>query len=79
MFENNPDIYLEDRPADFDEHVNRYYIAERPKVYNCSGDSKIYDENLIDIRSGGIYHSLHYIIKYKGYSVKIQGRTLFEE
>ena len=36
-------------------------------------------ENLIEIKSNGIYRSLHYIIKYKGYYVEIQGRTLFEE
>lgn len=39
----------------------------------------IYDKKLIDIKSDGIYRSLHYIIKYKGYYVEIQGRTLFEE
>ena len=44
-----------------------------------SGSSKIYDERLIDIKAGGIYRSLHYIIKYKGYYVEVQGRTLFEE
>ena len=32
-----------------------------------------------EIISDGIYRSLHYIIKYKGYYVEIQGRTLFEE
>ena len=30
-------------------------------------------------KADGIYRSLHYIIKYKGYYVEIQGRTLFEE
>ncbi len=79
VFENNPENYVEDRLRDFDEDSSHFYIAERPKVYKRSGDSKIYDENLIDIRSGGIYRSLHYIIKYKGYYVEIQGRTLFEE
>jgi len=33
----------------------------------------------IEIKTGGIYRSLHYIIKYRGYYVEIQGRTLFEE
>ena len=64
---------------DFDEDNGHAYIAERPKVYKRAGDSRIYDENLIEIRSDGIYRSLHYIIKYKGYYVEIQGRTLFEE
>lgn len=78
-FENNPEIYVEDRIADFDEDINHYYIAERPKVYKRSGDSRIYDAREIDIKAGGIYRSLHYIVKYKGYYVEIQGRTLFEE
>lgn len=79
MFENNPDIYVDDRIADFDEDSSHYYIAERPKVYKRPGDSRIYDANEIEIKSDGIYRSLHYIIKYKGYYVEIQGRTLFEE
>lgn len=79
QFENNPDIYVVDRLNDFDDDVNHYYIAERPKVYKRAGDSKIYDSKEIEVRSEGIYRSLHYIIKYKGYYVEIQGRTLFEE
>lgn len=78
-FENNPEIYVEDRLADFDEDMNHYYIAEKPKVYKRAGDTKIYDGKEIEIKSDGIYRSLHYIIKYKGYYVEIQGRTLFEE
>lgn len=79
IFENNPDLYLKDRLADFDENPEHYYIAERPKVYKRSGDTKIYDSDLIDIKADGIYRSLHYIIKYRGYYIEIQGRTLFEE
>lgn len=79
VFENNPDIYIEDRLKDYDEDVDHYYIAERPKVYKRAGDTHIYDADLIDIKSDGIYRSLHYIIKYKGYYIEIQGRTLFEE
>lgn len=79
MFENNPENYVEDRIADFDENPEHYYHAEHPKVYRRSGDSKIYDGTQIEIRAGGIYRSLHYIVKYKGYYVEIQGRTLFEE
>lgn len=79
VFENDPGLYVTDRIEDFDEDESHYYIAERPKVYRRNGDSRIYDENLIDIKSDGIYRSLHYIIKYKGYYVEIQGRTLFEE
>ncbi len=78
-FENNPDNYIENRLEDFDENVDHYYIAEKPKVYKRSGDSKIYDGSMIDIKADGIYRSLHYIIKYRGYYVEIQGRTLFEE
>ncbi len=78
-FENDPAQYIVDRLADFDEDPNHYYLAEKPKVYKRAGDSKIYDENEIEIIRGGIYRSLHYIVKYKGYYVEIQGRTLFEE
>lgn len=78
-FENNPDKYVSNRELDFDEDVNHNYIAERPKVYKRPGDTKIYDENELDVKSDGIYRSLHYIIKYKGYYIEIQGRTLFEE
>lgn len=79
IFENNPDLYVVDRLNDFDEDTAHNYIAERPKVYKRSGDTRIYDSKEIDIMAGGIYRSLHYIIKYKGYYVEIQGRTLFEE
>lgn len=79
VFENNPEHYVVNRLEDFDEDESHYYMAERPKVYKRSGDSRIYDSRLIDIRTGGIYRSLHYIIKYKGYYIEIQGRTLFEE
>lgn len=79
IFENNPDCYVVDRLADFDEDIHHNYIAERPKAYKRSGDSKIYNGDEIEIISGGIYRSLHYIIKYRGYYVEIQGRTLFEE
>lgn len=79
VFENDPVLYVEDRLQDFDEDESHFYIAERPKVYRRNGDTRIYDEKLIDIKSNGIYRSLHYIIKYKGYYVEIQGRTLFEE
>lgn len=79
IFENNPALYLKDRLADFDENPDHYYIAERPKVYKRAGDSRIYDDQEIEIKSDGIYRSLHYIVKYKGYYVEVQGRTLFEE
>ena len=79
VFENNPNKYICDRLADFDENSEHYYVAERPKAYKRAGDTKIYDRNEIDIITDGIYRSLHYIIKYKGYYIEIQGRTLFEE
>lgn len=79
IFENNPNLYLTDRLTDFDEDPEHFYIAERPKVYKRAGDSRIYDKKEIDIKSDGIYRSLHYIVKYKGYYVEVQGRTLFEE
>ncbi len=79
QFENNPELYIDDRLEDFDEDPDHFYIAEKPKVYRRTGDTRIYDKKQIDIKSDGIYRSLHYIIKYKGYYIEIQGRTLFEE
>ena len=78
-FENDPNLYIDDRLNDFDEDPEHYYIAERPKAYKRAGDSKIYNNKELDIITTGIYRSLHYTIKYKGYYVEIQGRTLFEE
>ena len=72
-------MYIRDRLADFDPDPNHYYVAERPKAYKRTGDTKIYDGDALEVITDGIYRSLHYIIKYKGYYVEIQGRTLFEE
>lgn len=77
--ENDPKNYIVDRLQDFDEDPNHYYIAEKPKAYKRTGDSKIYDSDEIDIITTGVYRSLHYVVKYKGQYVEIQGRTLFEE
>ena len=78
-FENDPALYVRNRLADFDEDPDHYYLAERPRAYKRTGDSKIYDGDEIEIVSDGIYRSLHYIIKYKGQYIELQGRTLFEE
>ena len=78
-FENNPQLYIQDRLKDFDENPEHYYLAERPRAYKRTGDSKIYDGKEIQIISDGIYRSLHYIVKYQGHYIEIQGRTLFEE
>lgn len=79
VFENNPENYIENRLEDFDDDERHFYIAEKPKAYKRAGDTRIYDSDLLDIKSDGIYRSIHYIIKYKGYYIEIQGRTLFEE
>lgn len=78
-FENDPALYIQDRLEDFDEDPNHDYMAERPRAYKRNGDSKIYDSNELEIISDGIYRSLHYIVKYQGQYIEIQGRTLFEE
>lgn len=49
------------------------------KYTSLFGDTRIYDSTQIEVRTGGYYRSLHYIIKYHGYYLEIQGRTLFEE
>ena len=79
QFENDPALYIRDRLADFDEDPDHYYLAERPRAYKRTGDSRIYDGDEIQIISDGIYRSLHYIVKYQGQYIEIQGRTLFEE
>ena len=76
---NDPALYVNDRLRDFDDDPSHEYIAERPKAYKRAGDSKIYHDGEIEIITDGIYRSLHYIVKYKGYYVEVQGRTLFEE
>ena len=78
-FENDPALYVQDRLKDFDDDPDHYYMAERPRAYKRNGDSKIYDGDAIEIISNGIYRSLHYIVKYRGQYIEIQGRTLFEE
>lgn len=78
-FENDPKRYVQDRIADFDEDPSHYYLAERPRAYKRNGDTRIYDGEELEIISNGIYRSLHYIVKYKGQYIEIQGRTLFEE
>ena len=78
-FENDPALYIRDRLADFDEDPGHYYMAERPRAYKRNGDSRIYDAKELEIISDGIYRSLHYIVKYQGQYIEIQGRTLFEE
>jgi len=77
--ENDPDQYVVDRLRDFDDDPDHYYLAERPRAYKRTGDSKIYDGGQIEIITDGIYRSLHYTVKYKGQYIEIQGRTLFEE
>lgn len=78
-FENDPAMYIRDRLLDFDEDPEHDYLAERPRAYKRNGDSKIYDSDELEIISNGIYRSLHYIVKYQGQYIEIQGRTLFEE
>lgn len=47
-FENDHAQYIDDRLEDFDNDPNHYFIAERPKAYKRTGDSKIYNGNEID-------------------------------
>ena len=59
--------------------TDHYYIAGAQRYTAGPATPAFTIKKLIDIKSDGIYRSLHYIIKYKGYYVEIQGRTLFEE
>ena len=78
-FQNDPARYVQDRIKDFDENPDHYYMAERPRAYKRTGDTKIYNGQELEIITDGIYRSLHYIVKYRGQYIEIQGRTLFEE
>ena len=53
-FENNPELYLEDRLTDFDEDPEQNFMAEKHMVYRSTGDTRIYEKRLIEIRSDGI-------------------------
>lgn len=55
-FENDPALYIQDRLQDFDENPGHYYLAECPRAYKRTGDSKIYDSKEIEIITDGIYH-----------------------
>ena len=62
-FENAPEQYVKDRERDFDNDETHCYIAERPKVYRRNGDSRIYDENVIEINQRYLpFPSLHHQI-----------------
>ncbi|MFH1898172.1 MAG: hypothetical protein ABH886_08050 [Candidatus Desantisbacteria bacterium] len=62
---------------------NEYnYIAEKPIVYTRKGDGEIYendDIDDIDIKDVESYRSVHYVIKYNGYYIEVQVRTIFED
>lgn len=55
-------------------------FEETPVAYVCYGDREIFDPKrlYIEYTSKG-YRSQHYIVRYKGYFVEIQARTLAEE
>lgn len=40
QFENNVNFYIRDAILDFDDDVEHYYIAERPKVHIRNGDAR---------------------------------------
>lgn len=82
QFENNVDFYIRDAILDFDDNVEHYYIAERPKVHIRNGDAREGYEKVLPpdcVIDNKIYRSIHYIIKFKGVYLEIQVRTLFEE
>lgn len=81
--ENDGTLYIEDNCLSlFDKDENHCYIAEPPKVHMRAGDNKeiyrgIISEDHIYFKQN--YRSVHYIIKYKGFYIEMQVRTLFEE
>ena len=61
----------------FGEEVAVDYMLSQG--YEIVARNAVYDGKEIEIVSDGIYRSLHYNVKYNGYYIEIQGRTLFEE
>ena len=59
------------------EAVVAFLLDHEMTVYIVVFDRSAFQ--IVEIKSDGIYRSLHYIVKYKGYYVELQGRTLFEE
>ena len=83
-FENNEANYLSDDTylSSFVEDVSHTYIAERPKVYIRPGDDEHFYAGISGIKlesERGYYRSIHYIIKYGGYYIEVQVRSIFEE
>lgn len=82
QFDNDMEFYIKDAIADFDDNVEHYYIAEKPKVHIRNGDARDGYEKVLSpdcVIDNKVYRSIHYIIKYKGVYLEIQVRTLFEE
>lgn len=84
IFENNEKNYVTEDTyvTAFDDDPNHYYIAECPVAYIRAGDDKHFYEGHSDIKikdKTGYYRSVHYIIKYKGYYIELQVRSIFEE
>ena len=81
-FENNVNFYIRDSIRDFDDNIEHWYLAEKPKVHIRNGDDRtIYEKALPPdcVIDDKVYRSVHYIIKYQGIYLEIQVRTLFEE
>jgi len=83
-FENNEKYYLTDATylSSFDEDKSHFYIAEQPKVYIRPGDDEHFYTGIPGIKlesEKGYYRSIHYIIKYNGYYIEVQVRSIFEE
>lgn len=83
-FENDESNYITEDTyvSAFDDNPDHYYIAERPVAYIRAGDDRHFYEGHSDIKikdKTGYYRSVHYIIKYKGYYIELQVRSIFEE
>lgn len=81
IFRNDPKKYLKNY-ADRVPDGASGYMLEPPKVHTRVGDfTDIYlnwipEDNILDRKH---YRAVHYILAYKGVSIEIQIRTLFEE
>lgn len=81
LFQNDSTWYIDSNryALSYDTITKSMFMAERPVANIRLGDEEIYPSNQFQIERDRYYRSLHYIVRYEGYYVEIQVRTLFEE
>ena len=83
-FYQGDEHYINNHLNDYESHVDKPFIAEKPKVYyRNKTDLSFYEQmgrNFFEfIESDEGYNSIHYIINKDGKYIEIQVRTIFDE